>query len=172
MTKRRTLVGTGAGMIRLSYLFVLLALCPIAGVAADNIETGRPWYIQAGAYKHYSDDEKYEGPPIFAGIEYHKSSTLLFGLSVFNNSFGDASQYLYVGRNFHPSKTYPNLRIKLTGGVAHGYSDENQDVSPIRWGDSWILGIVPTLGYQGGRFGADLALLGDSGLLFLLGYSF
>ena len=42
----------------------------------------------------------------------------------------------------------------------------------VRWGDSWGIGVVPTVGYKKDRLGFDFALLKASGLMFLLGYHF
>jgi hypothetical protein len=133
----------------------------------------KSWYVQAGAYTHYSDNEEYDDAPLFGGLERHDGEkNTLIGFSVFNNSFGDFSQYLYWGKQWHPSKKLPAMRLKLTIGVVHGYEGEHQDVTPLYWGDAWGFGAVPTIGYQENRVGFDLALLGDSGILFLLGYKF
>ena len=109
---------------------------------------------------------------MFVGIEYTTLSTMIVGFSVFNNSFGQFSQYVYVGKSFHPSDKFPEFRIKLTGGVGHGYEGENHDVFPIRWGSAFGLAAVPTVGYQFGALGFDIGVLGESGLVFLVGYEF
>ena len=107
---------------------------------------------------------------MFGGIEYHRPDNWLGGLSLFNNSFGQFTQYLYLGKQFHPWDSQPKVRIKLSAGVAHGYRDEHYDTLPIRWGGSWGLGFVPAIGYQKERVGYDVAILGVAGLLFLVGY--
>ena len=137
---------------------------------ADDIESH--WYVQAGAYVHWTDSDDHEGPPLFGGIEYHRTDNWFGGFSLFNNSFGQFSQYLYLGKKFHPWDVHPEVRIKLSAGVVHGYKDEHYDTLPIRWGGSWGLGFVPAIGYQKGRVGYDVALLGNAGLLFTIGYEF
>ena len=116
--------------------------------------------------------DTYEGRPWFAGVEYHMPTNWLFGLSAFNNSFGQFSQYAYVGKYFHPSKKYPGIHIKLTGGIAHGYSGEHHDVLPIRWDESWGMAVIPGVGYKWESLSLDVAALSASGLLFLVGYEF
>lgn len=160
-----------------SRLLVLLSLVSIASPSVA--QTGEPaqlhtpaWYAQGGMYIHYSDDEDYEGPPLFASIEYHQTPKLLWGLSMFQNSFGQFSQYAYVGRMFHPLQKHPNFHIKLTGGVVHGYGGKHHDTLPIRWGDSWGIGGIPTIGYLTEKYGFDVAFLKASGILFLAGYRF
>lgn len=138
----------------------------------DPLDTEHPWYIHGGPYLHYKDDDKYEGPPLFLGIEYYRGDRWLAGASVFQNSYGQFSQYLYFGKTFRPLDRYPYLHIKLTGGIIHGYGGEHHDTLPVRWGDSWGLGAIPTVGYKKDRFGFDFAFLKASGLMFLMGYHF
>ena len=158
------------------FLYFLLAMSslalPIAGAKADVDETRRPWYVHGGPYTHFSTNKKYEGPPVFAGIEYTTLTTMIVGFSVFNNSFGQFLQYVYLGKSFHPIDKYPGFRFKVTGGIGHGYDGEHHDVFPIRWGSSFGLAVVPTVGYQVGALGFDIGVLGDSGLVFLVGYQF
>jgi len=144
----------------------------LADLTEATRELNSHWYVQVGGYTHYSDDEEYEGTPWFAGIEFQKPTNWVVGLSVFDNSFGDFTQYVYLGKSFHPSDKYPGFRIKLTAGLAHGYRGDHHKIMPIRWGDSWGLGVVPTVGYQARAVGVDVALLSASGLLFLVGYEF
>ena len=156
----------------LSLLVLISTLSPVIAIADEaDYEIG-PWYVQAGGYVHYRDDEDYEGPRWFAGVEYGESRRLLVGFSMFNNSFGQFTQYAYLGKTFHPLDKHPGFRLKLTGGIAHGYEGEHHSTLPIRWGDSWGLAVVPTIGYQKGRLGGDSAILSASGLLFLVGYEF
>lgn len=131
------------------------------------------WYLQGGGYRHWKEKESYVGDHWFLGIERHNhDKNLLWGLSVFDNSFGDFSQYLYVGRNWYPFDKLPHFRFRLTGGIVHGYSGENQDISPLNWGDAWAIGAVPGIGYQKDNLGVDVAILSASGLLLLVGYEF
>ena len=152
---------------------LLCLACPeVAG--ADESESILPanWYLQAGSYMHYSDDEDYAGTPWFLGIEHYNGNGTITGFSVFENSFGQFSQYLYIGKNWYPWEKYPGLRLKLTAGLVHGYGGEHKDTSPINWGDAWAIGVVPGIGYQKGALGVDVAILSASGLLFLVGYEF
>lgn len=148
--------------------------CALTPVCADEAKPAPEgsWYLQGGSYIHYSDDEDYEGPPWFVGIERHRPGKAILGLSIFNNSFGQFSQYAYVGKDYYLFERAPNLRLKLTAGVAHGYKGEHQDTSPLNWGDGWAFALVPAIGYQKGTLGWDVALLSNSGLLFLVGVEF
>ena len=109
---------------------------------------------------------------MFGSIEHHRTNDWFGGLSAFNNSYGQFTQYLYLGKKLHPWNSHPEFRIKLSAGVAHGYRGEHHDTLPIRWGGSWGLAVVPAIGYQKDRVGYDVVILKASGLLFLVGYEF
>lgn len=59
------------------------------------------------------------------GIEHHRTDNWFGGLSLFNNSYGQFAQYLYLGKKFHPWESHPEVRIKLSAGVVHGYRGEH-----------------------------------------------
>jgi len=159
--------------VRLVVIATLFHAASAAAQSPAGARDERPgWYIQGGFYLHYADDEDYEGPPLFAGIEYVHSRKVMFGFSMFQNSFGQFSQYAYAGRLFHPLKNHPDLHFKLTGGIVQGYRGEHHETLPIRWNDSWGIGVIPTIGYRKERFGVDLAFLKASAALFLIGYRF
>lgn len=152
--------------------WLAIALLFPAGISAGEDGLERPWYLQGGGYVHYEDSDDYEGPPLVLGLEHHWPSDWLAGLTLFNNSFGQFSQYGYLGRQFHPLEALPGLRLKLTVGIVQGYRGEHFDALPIRWEERWGLGVVPSIGYQKGRVGVDVAFLKESAVLFLLGYQF
>lgn len=152
-------------------LVVQCSVDALAEVPGDDQERDSFWYVQGGAYIHWLDSEDFVGPPILGSVEHHRSGGWSGGLSLFNNSFGQFTQYLYLGKEFRLSGSRPELRLKLSAGVVHGYKDEFYDTLPIRWGGSWGLGFVPAVGYHKGRVGYDVAVLGVAGVLFLVGYS-
>lgn len=164
---------------KLCQRLLLLALATLAShaVAAEDPQPDEDftpgWYFQGGTFIHYQeDDPDYAGSRIFVGAEYFRSRKWALGFSMFDNSFGQFSQYAYAARLFHPWKSQPNLHIKITAGIVHGYDEPHHDTLPVRWGDSWGLGAIPTIGYKNDRFGFDVAFLKASGVLFLGGFSF
>lgn len=131
----------------------------------------RSLYVQLGAYTHYEDSEDHQGPPLFSSLELVQPSGWLYGLSLFNNSFGQFSQYLYLGKTFSLSKLYEPLHFKLSAGVIHGYKGEFEDKIPLN-GLGIAPAIIPAIGVKRGRFGADLVLLASEALLITVGYDF
>ena len=126
--------------------------------------------LQLASYTHYEAGDDYAGPPIYGGVEVGKSGGWFYGLGLFNNSYGQFSQYLYVGRQFDlyrlADKTF---HLKLSGGALHGYHDEHEDSLPVTIGDIGPV-IIPSLGMSVGRWSFDLVFLVDEALMFNLGF--
>jgi hypothetical protein len=90
----------------------------------------------------------------------------MIGLALFDNSFGQFSQYAYFGQEWDlwplgPGRVFANV----TAGLLHGYKDPYQDKIPLNQ-----LGIapaiIPTLGWRVGSIGLGVSLLGFNGLMF------
>jgi len=67
---------------------------------------------------------------------------------------------------------WKNFQFKLIAGVIHGYKEPWDDKIPFNSSSGWAPGLVPSFGYKKGRLGADVMLLGNSGLLFTVGTDF
>lgn len=149
---------------------LLLAMGTAAGpepLLAEGL--GHHLYAQLGAYTHYGDSEDHEGPPLFGSLELVQPSGWFYGSALFNNSFGQFSQYLYVGKTFSLSKLYEPLHFKLSAGVIHGYKGEFEDKIPLN-GLGIAPAIIPAIGVKHGRIGVDLVLLASEALLITVGY--
>ena len=134
----------GRGALLLVVL--LVAFCQTAGAE----QAGYTLHGQFGAYVHYSSSDDHEGPPILGNLEINSPDDWLFGLSLFNNSFGQFSQYLYAGKKWRLPGVQKNLHVELTGGVVHGYDDEFEDKIPFN-SNGWGVGITPSIGFKKDR---------------------
>jgi hypothetical protein len=95
-----------------------------------------------------------------------------FGLAVFNNSFGQLSQYAYWGLQWDLGTAGPGTVYgKATVGILHGYKGEYEDKVPLN-ANGYSPAIVPTIGYRVGKLSAELALLGGNGVLAVIGFTF
>lgn len=126
-------------------------------------------YLQAGYGTHWSDDDDYTGNPYLVGLEAAHDDRHLFGVSLFENSFGQFSQYYYYGYKWRLSAISESVHFKLTGGLIHGYKDEYEDKLEFNH-NGWAPVIIPSLGWKRDRLGFDLAVLGTAGLMFTVGY--
>lgn len=129
-------------------------------------------YLQAGTYTHLIDNPDYAGRNLMIGLEAVKSNNKIFGIAVFDNSFGQFSQYAYVGKKWNFSGNFENFHAKLTAGILHGYEEPFDNELPFTTRNGWSPGIVPSIGYQKGRFGFDIMLLGYQGIMFSAGSNF
>lgn len=92
----------------------------------------------------------------------------LFGVSVFKNSYGQPSQYLYWGQKWDMK---PWLYAKVTAGLLHGYKGKYKNNIPFN--DLGVApAIIPAIGVQYKDVRAEAIVLGFSALMFTVGYRF
>ena len=92
----------------------------------------------------------------------------LFGVALFDNSFGQFSQYVYWGQKWD---LHPNFYAKVTAGLLHGYRGKYRDKIPFNRAGI-APAIIPTLGVRYGNVSIEGILLGGSAAQFAIGYSF
>lgn len=92
----------------------------------------------------------------------------LYGFAAFNNSFGQPSQYVYLGQQWHFGRYW---YAKITAGLLYGYRGEYRDKIPLNQ-----LGIapalIPSLGLRLGPVSIEGIMLGSAGYLFGLGFRY
>jgi hypothetical protein len=132
------------------------------------------WYFQTSLYtQHFSPDPKHVNHNVLLNLEYQRADNWLVGGAQFRNSFGQPSQYVYFGKIFRPLSATPNLYLKLTAGVVHGYKGEFRDKIPLN-GNGIAPGILPAIGYDfyGRRFATEVIIFGTAGLMWTVGARF
>ena len=92
----------------------------------------------------------------------------LFGVALFDNSFGQFSQYLYWGQKWD---LHPNVYAKVTAGLLHGYRGQYRDKIPFNRAGV-APAIIPSLGLRVGNASVEGILLGGSAFMFAVGYTF
>lgn len=103
---------------------------------------------------------------------YWGSDRAIAGFAIFDNSFGQFSQYLYVGLEWDLARfAGGDVYINATFGLLHGYKEPYEDKIPFN-----ALGIapviIPNIGWRYGRLTLSVSLLGGNGLLAGLGWTF
>ena len=112
--------------------------------------------------------------PSFDG-EYHFNETWLggqwiAGLCLFQNSFGQFSEYLFGGLQWRPIEDNQPFYVKLTAGPLHGYSGQYRDKLPLN-SSGVAPAIIPGVGYCVKRYCAEFVLLGTNAALLTFGMS-
>ncbi len=130
------------------------------------------WQIHTSAYtQHYSHNPLHNNHQRLINLEAYNAHDWLAGIAVFDNSFNQPSQYVYIGRSFHPINSLPDLHVKVTGGLIHGYKDSYKDKIPLN-----ALGvapaILPSIGYSYKQATSEIIFLGTAGVMLTVGYKF
>lgn len=120
---------------------------------------------------HYSHNPLHQ--PVFAvSLERYASSSRFCGISLFRNSFGQPSGYVYIGKRFDNLLGQPRLFGKVTAGVLYGYVEPYEDKVPLNW-HGFSPAIVPVLGYNIDEHRSlQMNVLGAAALMFSYGQRF
>jgi hypothetical protein len=134
----------------------LVCACPNllagdAGAVAETTDGGGwqidGWSLSVSLYtKHFDPEPEHVNNQKLIGPEVYFKNGWLGGFAVFDNSFGQPSEYVYMGYAW-PLWKSPHWYVKLTGGLLHGYKDEHEDKIPLN--DLGVApAIVPSLGFR------------------------
>ena len=141
---------------------------------ASTWDAPEPWrtdrfYLETSVYtKHFHYDPAHDDHQRLILGEWNFTEQWLVGASAFENSFGQASQYVYGGYRFRPFESLQPLYFKLSAGLVHGYSGQYQNKIPFN--SSGIAPvIVPSVGYCLNRFCSELVIFGGAGALVTFG---
>lgn len=169
-------------MRRYRAMMVAGALASLAGspVAAQLLQPGDEISIAYGPkviHWHPSDEHVDWNNFVGAELRTHRtafapSKQAVFGLALFDNSFGQFSQYLYWGQLYDIwSRDSQSLYAKVTLGLIHGYKAPYDNKIPFN-NYGIAPAIIPSLGYRWGRWSAEAAVLGGAGMLIAVSYTF
>ncbi len=92
----------------------------------------------------------------------------IMGLALFDNSFGQFSQYVYWGQRWD---LHPKIYAKVSAGLLHGYRGKYRDKIPFNKAGV-APAVVPSLGFRVGNASIEGILLGGSAFMFAAGYTF
>lgn len=130
--------------------------------------TGR-WYFQTSALtRHVNPSPEYVNHQRMLDFEYWTPDKFVWGATFIRNSFGQATEYLYVGRIWRPFSSAELIHLKLTGGILHGYKGQYRDKIPFNH-YGYAPALVPAIGLSGKRFGAEVVLLGAAAVMVTAG---
>jgi hypothetical protein len=129
-------------------------------------ETGSNWRVLASPYTyHYTYNPEHRHVYVL-GLERQRADGLMFGGSLFRNSFGQPSAYGYVGQRFDGMLGVDQLFGQLTGGILYGYRQPYADKVPLNY-RGWSPGAVLSVGWHvTPTWSAQLNVLGNSALMF------
>ena len=169
-------------VLRLLLLPLLLVLPALAAAPARYCPAflavaGAPEPAHRGEFTfspytiHWSSNPEHK-PVVLVALDEQLPGGRLCGISLFSNSFGQPSTYLYAGQQFNQLLGQPGLFLKVTAGILYGYVGQYQNKVPLnRHGFSPA--IIPSLGYQlTAHDSVQVQLLGTAGVMFSYGRRF
>jgi hypothetical protein len=126
-------------------LITALLLLLLAGPAWAEETAGSDWDVAHWSLafslytKHFDPDPDHVNDQNLVGVEAEFRNRWLAGAAAFDNSFGQPSQFLYVGKSW-PIAGSEYFYFKLMGGLLHGYKEPYEDKIPLNG-----LGIAPAI---------------------------
>jgi hypothetical protein len=169
-------------MVRCAIKALLICLwfgfaCPVwaEAPAADEGSMTRSWItgwnVQLSLYtRHWSPSPEHNNHQHMITVEARSHDDWLAGLSVFDNSFYQPTQLVYVGKTW-PLLDSPHWYFKLVGGLVHGYKEPYEDKIPLN-GLGIAPAILPSVGYRRGHFLIEAHLAGVAAMIVTAGVRF
>lgn len=135
-------------------------------------EEGQQWTFTFAPYvHHWKHDPEHRHAFVFA-LERRIADDRFCGLSLFRNSFGQPSAYVYLGQRWDNLWDQPQLSLKVSYGVIYGYVEDHRDKVPFNW-NGFSPTVIPSLAYQLDPHNSlDVMMLGTAGLVFAYSHTF
>jgi len=128
-------------------------------------------YLYRSLYtKHYDPDPDHVNDQNMIGVEFGMPGNRLLGFAIFDNSFGQKTKYLYVGKKW-PIFESERLYFKVTAGLLNGYEGPYEDKIPLN-GLGTAPAVVPAIGYSHKSFFVEFAQLGFAAGMINVGRTF
>ena len=123
-------------------------LCPgLSSALSEPPGSGEREVFLSNNTKHWSPSDEHKRV-LAMSVQQNLSDQRFCGFSLFTNSFGQPSVYVFVGKTWpNPVPALPKLFASVSAGVLFGYVSPYQNKVPMNVG-GFSPGLVPTLGYQ------------------------
>lgn len=125
--------------------------------------------LQVSPFTYHFTYDNAHSDVVMVGLEREYPDAKLDGITLFTNSFGQPSIYLYPwGHVYHSIAGIKPLSFKWTAGLLYGYKDPYENKVPLNYG-GFSPGFIPALTYEfKPGWSAQLSFLGNAALMFQL----
>lgn len=148
------------------------AFCLCTAVRADEAPEPNHWRLVASPYTHHFRYSAEHRPVWAIGLERQHTNGWLGGATVFSNSFGQPSGYLYLGHRYENLMGFDPMFAQWSAGLMYGYKGKYQTKVPLNV-NGYSPGVLVSAGW---RFNQNqsvaLHLLGDAAVMLQLAYDF
>lgn len=161
--------------IRISILALITSMWCSQACSEESSPKGdwdiKQWNIQTSVYtKHFDPEPDHNNSQNLIGVEMVFENDWIAGIAVFDNSFGQPSQLVFMGKAW-PIMSSEYWYFKLMGGLLHGYKEPYEDKIPLN-GLGVAPAIVPALGFRYKRVFSEVNLAGAAAVTVNVGFSF
>ena len=146
--------------------------CPDFLAVKDAPEPAHRGEFTFSPYTHHWSQNPEHKHVVLVAVDEQLPGGRLCGLSLFSNSFGQPSAYVYAGQQFNALFGQERLFMKITGGILYGYVGQYQNKVPLNY-RGFSPAIIPSLGYKFTEHDSvQVKLLGTAGLMLSWGRQF
>ncbi len=158
-------------MNNLVRIVVGLIVAHQAGIVWAQQDSKLHWQVSPYTL-HFSPSEEHRNV-YMVGLEREHTSGKLDGLTLFSNSFGQPSIFIYPwGGIYHGIWGVKSLSFKWTAGLLYGYVEPYENKVPLNH-KGFSPGAIIALAYEfKPGWSAQIDLLGTAGLMFQLNLPF
>jgi hypothetical protein len=146
--------------------------CPEFLANPDAPEPSHRGELTFSPYTHHWNYNPAHKHVLLLALDEQLPGGRLCGISLFSNSFGQPSTYVYAGQQFKQLFGQPNLFAKVSAGILYGYVGHYRDKVPLNY-RGFSPAVIPSVGYQfSARDSAQLQVLGTAGVMLSFGRHF
>lgn len=146
--------------------------CPELLAVKDAPEPTHRGEFTFSPFTHHWSHNPHHRKVILLAIDEQLPGDRLCGISLFSNSFGQSSVYVYAGQQFNYLLGVPQLFAKVTAGIMYGYVDPYQNKVPFNY-KGFNPALIPALGYTLTQHDSvQIKFLGKAALMFSYGHQF
>ena len=128
--------------------------------------------ITFSPYTHHWSRNPEHKHVVLLALDEQLPGDRLCGLSLFSNSFGQPTVYVYAGQQFNSLLGVPRLFAKVTAGILYGYVAPYENKVPLNY-NGFSPAVIPAIGYQlNTHDSVQLKVLGSAGIMFSYGRRF
>lgn len=147
-------------------------LCPSFLAAQSTTKPTHRGEITFSPYTHHWKHSPEHKPVLLLALDEQLPGERLCGVSLFSNSFGQPSLYLYAGQKFNRLLGVPQLFAKVTAGILYGYVAPYENKVPLN-SNGFSPAIIPSIGYQiSAKNSLQFQILGSAGVMLSIGRNF
>lgn len=123
-------------------------------------------------YTHHWSNNPEHKQVVLVAVDEQLPGDRLCGVSLFSNSFGQPSVYVYAGQQYNHLLGVPELFAKVTVGLMYGYVAPYENKVPLNY-KGFNPAIIPAVGYKlTPHDSVQVKFLGTAALMFSYGRQF